>query len=463
MEQRVEFNTELIKRYDVAGPRYTSYPTAVQFMEGFDAEAYRRHTDASNNELIPKPLSLYVHLPFCKSLCYYCGCMKKVTRHTHQADQYLKVLNREIEMQGELFDHDRQVVQLHFGGGTPTFHTDEQLKALMEVLGTHFSLSRDDTREFSIEVDPRTVGTERLAVLAEMGFNRISLGVQDIHPEVQQAVNRIQDTQSTLDMIEGSRKLGFNSVSVDLIYGLPLQTVESFTETIDTVVSAKPNRLAVYNYAHLPHIFRAQRMIDAKDIPSPETKLKLMELTISKLIDSGYVYIGMDHFALPDDELTIAQREGGLQRNFQGYSTRRECDLVGLGVSSIGKVSDCYAQNIKDIQDWQTTVESGQLPIWRGVRLNTEDRMRRRVIESIMCHGEVDFETIESLFAIDFHEHFARELQSLEQMEEDGLLKMGGDSFTVEPPGRLLLRNIAMVFDEYLQKAEETPRFSRVI
>ena len=463
MEQRVEFNTELIKRYDVAGPRYTSYPTAVQFMEGFDAETYRRHTAASNSELIPKPLSLYVHLPFCKSLCYYCGCMKKVTRHTHQADQYLSVLNREIEMQGQLFDHDRQVIQLHFGGGTPTFHTDEQLKGLMEVLGTHFSLSREDTREFSIEVDPRTVGTERLAVLADMGFNRISLGIQDIHPEVQKAVNRIQDTQSTLDMIEGSRKLGFNSVSVDLIYGLPLQTVESFTDTIDTVVAAKPNRLAVYNYAHLPHLFRAQRMIDSKDIPTPETKLKLMELTISKLIDSGYVYIGMDHFALPDDELTIAQREGGLQRNFQGYSTRRECDMVGLGVSSIGKVSDCYAQNIKDIQTWQTTVESGQLPIWRGVRLNTEDRLRRRVIESIMCHGELDFENFESMFAIDFHEHFAPELRNLEPMEKDGLLKMTGDSFSVTPSGRLLLRNIAMVFDEYLQKAEDKPRFSRVI
>lgn len=463
MEQRVEFNTDLIKRYDVAGPRYTSYPTAVQFMESFDAEAYRRHTAASNSELIPKPLSLYVHLPFCKSLCYYCGCMKKVTRHSHQADQYLGILNREIELQGELFDHDREVVQLHFGGGTPTFHSDEQLKALMEQLGSHFALSREDSREFSIEVDPRTVGTERLGLLADMGFNRISLGVQDINPEVQKAVNRIQDTQSTLDMIEGSRKLGFNSVSVDLIYGLPLQTVESFTDTIDTVVAAKPNRLAVYNYAHLPHIFRAQRMIDSKDIPSPETKLKLMELTISRLIDAGYVYIGMDHFALPDDELTIAQREGGLQRNFQGYSTRRECDMVGLGVSSIGKVDDCYAQNIKDIQTWQSVIEEGKVPIWRGVSLNTEDRMRRRIIESVMCHGEVNFEHIESMFAIDFHEHFALELGNLEQMAGDGLLEMGGDAVTVTPSGRLLLRNIAMVFDEYLQQADSKPRFSRVI
>jgi oxygen-independent coproporphyrinogen-3 oxidase len=463
MEQRVVFDTELIKRYDVAGPRYTSYPTAVQFMEGFDAEAYRRHVAASNSELIPKPLSLYVHLPFCKSLCYYCGCMKKVTRHTAQADQYLAFLDREIEMQGQLFDHDREVVQLHFGGGTPTYHDDAQLKALMEQLGRHFSLSRDDDREFSIEVDPRTVGADRLEALAEMGFNRISLGIQDVDPRVQKAVNRIQDTQSTLEMIGRARELGFNSVSVDLIYGLPLQTVESFSDTIDTVVQARPDRLAVYNYAHLPHIFRAQRMIEADDIPSPETKLKLMELTIDRLGELGYVYIGMDHFALPEDELTIAQREGELQRNFQGYSTRKGCDLVGLGVSSIGRVGDCYAQNIKDIQTWQTTVEAGELPIWRGLSLNTEDRLRRRVIESIMCHGELKFEVMESMFAIDFHEHFAPELLTLEEMEKDGLLVTRENSFTVTPAGRMLLRNIAMVFDEYLSQASEKPRFSRVI
>ena len=463
MEQLVKFNTELIKRYDIAGPRYTSYPTAVQFMEGFDAEAYRRYTTASNNELIPKPLSLYVHLPFCHSLCYYCGCMKKVTRHAEQADRYLDLLNREVEMQGSLFDHDREVVQLHFGGGTPTYHDDAQLRSLMSVLGRHFSLSEEDNREFSIEVDPRTVTLDRLAQLADLGFNRISLGVQDIDPRVQKAVNRIQDPQATLEMVEGSRKLGFNSVSIDLIYGLPLQTVESFSRTIDTVVAARPNRLAVYNYAHLPHIFRAQRMIDAKDIPSPETKLKLMELTIRRLTELGYVYIGMDHFALPDDELTIAQREGGLQRNFQGYSTRRECDLVGLGVSAIGKVGDCYAQNLKDIPTWQSVVADGKLPIWRGISLTTEDRLRRSVIESIMCHGEVKFEHFEANFAIDFHDHFAFELSRLEQLAEDGLIDMGNDEFTATPEGRLLLRAIAMVFDEYLQAPQSESKFSRVI
>jgi oxygen-independent coproporphyrinogen-3 oxidase len=445
MEQLVKFNTELIKRYDIAGPRYTSYPTAVQFMEGFDAEAYRRYTTASNNELIPKPLSLYVHLPFCHSLCYYCGCMKKVTRHAEQATRYLELLVREVEMQGNLFDHDREVVQLHFGGGTPTYHDDEQLRGLMAELGRHFSLSEDDNREYSIEVDPRTVTLDRLRHLADIGFNRISLGVQDIDPSVQKAVNRIQDPQATLEMVEGSRKLGFNSVSIDLIYGLPLQTVESFSQTIDTVVEARPDRLAVYNYAHLPHIFRAQRMIDAKDIPSPETKL------------------GMDHFALPDDELTIAQREGGLQRNFQGYSTRRECDLVGLGVSAIGKVGDCYAQNLKDIPTWQSVVAEGKLPIWRGISLTTEDRLRRSVIEAIMCHGEVSFQRFEANFAIDFHDHFALELSQLEQLAEDGLIEMGNDEFRATPEGRLLLRAIAMVFDEYLQAPQSEPKFSRVI
>ena len=463
MEQLVRFNTDLIKRYDVAGPRYTSYPTAVQFMEGFDAEAYIRYTTGSNNELIPKPLSLYVHLPFCHSLCYYCGCMKKVTRHEEQGARYLEMLLHEVEMQGKLFDHDREVVQLHFGGGTPTYHSDEQLRSLMAQLGRQFSLSDEESREFSVEVDPRTVSHDRLANLAEMGFNRISLGVQDIDPRVQKAVNRIQDPQATLAMVEESRRLGFNSVSIDLIYGLPLQTVESFSQTIDSVVAARPDRLAVYNYAHLPHIFRAQRMIDAKDIPSPETKLKLMELTIDKLTALGYVYIGMDHFALPEDELTVAQRDGGLQRNFQGYSTRRECDLVGLGVSAIGKVGDCYAQNIKDIPSWQAVVSEGRLPIWRGISLTTEDRLRRSVIESIMCHGQVKFEQFEANFAIDFHDHFAFELRQLEQLEADGLIRMGDDEFAATPEGRLLLRAIAMVFDEYLQASQSEPKFSRVI
>ena len=462
MEQGVSFNTELIKRYDVAGPRYTSYPTAVQFIEGFDAEAYRRYTHISNNELIPKPLSLYVHLPFCHSLCYYCGCMKKVTRHEHQADAYLELLLKEVEMQGKLFDRDREVEQLHFGGGTPTYHSDAQLERLMDALGTHFQMSYEDHREFSIEVDPRTVGMERLEALADMGFNRISLGVQDIDPKVQEAVNRVQDPEATLAMIDGSRELGFNSVSLDLIYGLPLQTVESFGRTIDTVLESRPDRLAVYNYAHLPNLFRSQRMINAEDIPSPETKLELMKLTIDRLTEAGSVYIGMDHFALPNDELTVSQRQGHLQRNFQGYSTRRQCDLVGLGVSAIGKVGDCYAQNIKDLPGWQAAIKEGQLPIWRGVSLGIEDRLRRSVIEAIMCHGEVRFSSFEARFSIDFADHFALELEMLADQAQDGLLEMDEAGFRATPEGRLLLRSVAMVFDEYLKQPQQN-RFSRVI
>lgn len=463
MTQQVRFDQNLIKRYDVTGPRYTSYPTAVQFHEGFDHVTYKRFVSASNSELIPRPLSLYLHLPFCHSLCYYCGCTKKISRHSEHGVTYLKSLFREFEMQGQLFDHDRQVQQLHLGGGTPTFFNDEQLTRMIGKLGRHFSLSEDNDREFSIELDPRTMDKERLNTLWNLGFNRVSLGIQDFDPDVQKAVNRIQGVDETLGLITEAHNLGFESVSVDLIYGLPLQTPETFSRTLDQVVAAKPNRLSVYNYAHLPHLFRSQRMIPDDLIPSPETKLELMELTINHLTGAGYVYIGMDHFALPDDELTQAQREGTLQRNFQGYSTHKDCDMVGLGVSSIGRVGDCYAQNLKTIPQWQASVEAGDLPIWRGLALGTEDRLRRRIIESIMCHGSLRFDDFEHRFGIDFTDHFAAELQMIEQQAEDGLLISDESGFEVTAAGRLLLRNIAMVFDEYLARASQKQKFSRVI
>lgn len=463
MNQRVRFDPELVKRYDVAGPRYTSYPTAVQFHEGFDAEAYRRFVAISNDELIPSPLSLYVHLPFCQSLCYYCGCNKKVTRHPEQGVAYLEMLAREIEMRGKLFDHDRKVTQLHFGGGTPTFFDDLQLEQLMAELGQAFHFGPVKKREFSIEVDPRTVDGDRLAQLANLGFNRISLGVQDIEPEVQQAVNRIQDPDATMAMVSSARALGFNSVSIDLIYGLPLQTADSFARTLKTVIESQPDRLAVYNYAHLPQIFRSQRMINSEDIPSPETKLELMELTIQTLSDAGYVYIGMDHFALPGDELTIAQQQGHLHRNFQGYSTHSECDLVGLGVSAIGKIGDCYAQSIKEIPQWQSAVGRGEIPIWRGISLTTEDRMRRGIIEDIMCNGRVNFVDFEHNFSLDFNDHFAPEVHQLEQLVEDGLIELDETGLSVTAEGRVMLRAVAMIFDEYLQPTKNQPRFSRVI
>ena len=463
MSMTTSFPTELINKYGLAGPRYTSYPTALQFHEGFDAEAYRRHVQNSNDDLIPRPLSLYVHLPFCKELCYYCACNKKVTRNSQRAEVYLQHLEKEIRMQGELFDRDRQVIQLHFGGGTPTYHDDAQLRSVIEQLSEGFLLSRSDQREFSIEIDPRTVNEERIAFLGDIGFNRVSMGVQDFDPAVQKAVNRLQDKDKTLKLVEAARKSGFNSVSVDLIYGLPLQSAKSFENTIDEVLSVRPDRLSVYNYAHLPHLFRAQRMINSEDVPPPEVRLQLLDSTISKLVEAGYVYIGMDHFALPDDELAIAMREGTLQRNFQGYSTCRETDLVGMGVSAIGKVGNSFVQNRKDIREWQAAIESGELPVWRGLSLSGEDRLRRAVISAIMCQGRVRFGEFERRYRIDFSDHFALELELLKPLQDDGLIELTDFGFDVTQTGLLLLRVIAMKFDEYLINDLQGKSYSKVI
>lgn len=463
MSKKTSFPAELISKYGLAGPRYTSYPTALQFHEGFDTEAYRRHVQNSNDDLIPRPLSLYVHLPFCKELCYYCACNKKVTRNGEQAEIYLQHLEKEIKMQGELFDGDRQVVQLHFGGGTPTFHHDLQLRSIIEQLSDNFLLSRSDHREFSIEIDPRTVNEERIAFLGDIGFNRISMGVQDFDPAVQKAVNRLQDKDQTLKLVGAARKSGFHSVSVDLIYGLPLQSAISFENTIDEVLSVRPDRLSVYNYAHLPHLFRAQRMINSEDVPPPEVRLQLLESTISKLVEAGYVYIGMDHFALPDDELAVAMRDGSLQRNFQGYSTCATTDLVGMGVSAIGKVGNSFVQNHKDIRDWQAAIDEGELPVWRGLSLSAEDRLRRAVISSIMCQGQVRFGDIERKFHIDFTNHFDLELELLKPLEDDGLIEVSDFGLDVTPTGLLLLRAIAMKFDEYLITDLQGESYSKVI
>ena len=463
MSSTKSFPLELITQYGLAGPRYTSYPTALQFHEGFDAEAYRRHVLSSNDDLIPRPLSLYVHLPFCKELCYYCACNKKVTRNTQLAEVYLQHLDKEIELQGNLFDRDRQVIQLHFGGGTPTYYDDMQLRHIVDMLSANFQLSRSTSREFSIEIDPRTVDSERIALLAEVGFNRVSMGIQDFDPAVQKAVNRIQDEEKTLRLIDDARKSGFNSVSVDLIYGLPLQTAESFERTIDSVLTSRPDRLSVYNYAHLPHLFRAQRMISSEQVPAPEVRLQILASTTRKLVDAGYVYIGMDHFALPDDELSIAMEEGTLQRNFQGYSTMRETDLVGMGVSAIGKVGNSFVQNKKDIRDWQAALDNEQLPVWRGLSLSGEDRLRRGVISAIMCQGFVQFGEFERKYGIDFNEHFALELKLLKPLEDDGLVELSEGTIEVTPTGLLLLRAIAMKFDEYLINDLQGKSYSKVI
>jgi oxygen-independent coproporphyrinogen III oxidase len=464
MTQQILFDEDLVRRYDRSGPRYTSYPTAVQFTDKFAVPEYRAVALASNQDPIPRQLSLYVHIPFCSSPCFYCGCTKVITRNHEKAEAYLYRLHREIEMQGELYDRDRVVEQVHFGGGTPTFLTSLEIERLVEKLGTHFQLSMHPDREFSIELDPRTITTDTLRDLHRIGFNRCSLGVQDFDPAVQEAVNRVQSVPDTLRLIREAREFGFNSVSVDLIYGLPKQSVEGFGKTLDTVLAARPNRFAVYGYAHMPQIFKPQKQIKVEDLATPETRLNLLGLTIDKLSRAGYVYIGMDHFALPDDELVLAQRNGTLHRNFQGYSTRGYLDLVGLGVSSIGKVGDSYIQNLKTLPEYYGALDRGELPVHRGYTMTRDDIIRRDVIQQIMCYGVLDFAATAKRHRIDFQQYFASELVALEPMVGDGLAEWAEPGLRVQPAGRLLLRHLAMAFDAYLPGVQASgQRFSKAI
>jgi oxygen-independent coproporphyrinogen-3 oxidase len=462
--QEIRFDEDLVRRYDRSGPRYTSYPTAVQFTDRFRIPEYRAVAAASNQDATPRQLSLYVHIPFCSSPCFYCGCTKVITRNHEKAEAYLYRLYREVEMQGALYDRKRVVEQLHFGGGTPTFLTSAEIEQLVGQLGTHFQLSSHEDREFSIELDPRTITTQTLRDLHRIGFNRCSLGVQDFDPAVQEAVNRIQSVPDTLRLIRESREIGFNSVSVDLIYGLPKQSVEGFGKTLDTVLAARPNRFAVYGYAHLPQMFKPQKQIKVEDLATPETRLKLLGLTIQKLSEAGYVYIGMDHFALPEDELVIAQQNGTLHRNFQGYSTRGYLDLVGLGVSSIGKVGDNYIQNLKTLPEYYGALDRGELPVHRGYTMTTDDVIRRDVIQQIMCYGVLDFAATAKRHQIDFRQYFANELATLEPMVADGLAEWADPGLRVTPAGRLLLRHLAMAFDAYLPSVQAAgQRFSKAI
>ncbi len=465
MESGVRFDAAVVRRYDVPGPRYTSYPTAPNFSKSCGEEEYLRAARESNDDPIPRPLSLYVHVPFCTSPCFYCGCTRLITRDALAGARYLRRLQREVELQARLFDRDRNVDQLHLGGGTPTFLNDRELAELMGFIAHGFALRNDEAREYSIEVDPRTVDEGRLALIAGLGFNRVSLGVQDFDPEVQRAVNRVQPREAVLAVMTGARRAGFSSVSIDLIYGLPRQTEAGFARTLDEVIAARPDRVAAYSYAHLPQLFKAQTQIRADDLCPPEVKLALLGVTVGKLTAAGYVYIGMDHFALPDDELAVALRTGGLQRNFQGYSTHAGLDLVGLGMSAIGQVGDLYAQNHRLLEDWAAALDAGRLPVCRGHRLSHEDLVRRAVIHGLMCRGELDLREIGDRFELDFSEHFAAELASLATLAEDGLLELEPARLRVTPLGRLLVRAIAMRFDAYLrpQRDTEPARFSRII
>ena len=454
------FDPELIRRYDQTGPRYTSYPTAVQFHEGFDEVAYREQARLSN--AAGGPLSLYFHLPFCDTICYYCACNKIVTRNRRRAGPYLERVHREIELQAALFDPARVVEQLAWGGGTPTFLSDGEMRALMAQTRRHFRLRDDDEGEYSIEVDPREADAGTIALLRELGFNRLSLGVQDLDPAVQRAVNRIQSEEQTLAVIEAARREGFRSVSVDLMYGLPLQTLDSFARTLDRVIAAGPDRLSVFNYAHLPQMFKTQRQIDAGQLPPPAEKLRILGHTIERLTEAGYVYIGMDHFARPDDELARAQREGSLYRNFQGYSTHAECDLVAMGITAIGKVGPSYAQNLRTLDAYYERIDAGRLAIFRGVLLDADDLLRRDVINGLICNFRLDKTRIEAAHGIVFDDYFAEELERLQALAADGLVELLPDAIVVLPAGRLLIRNVCMVFDRYLG-AGPGARFSKVI
>ena len=454
------FNNDLIKKYDKSGPRYTSYPTAIQFTEEFGEEDYYQQVKLSNER--NTPLSLYFHIPFCDTICYYCGCNKIVTKNRNHAQPYLDAVYKELALQGSLFNATRIVNQLHWGGGTPTFISHDQMTELMQQTRKHFTLLDDDSGEYSIELDPREVTTASVNLLRKLGFNRISLGVQDFNPKVQQAVNRIQSFKETRDVILAARKNEFHSISLDLIYGLPFQTVTSFNETVDKVLELEPDRLSVFNYAHLPEMFKTQRQINSADLPSAEDKLAILQQVTNKLIDAGYEYIGMDHFAKPTDELAIAQKERKLYRNFQGYSTNSDCDLVALGITSIGKVADSYSQNIKTIKEYTEVVNSGKLPIYRGVALTQDDVLRREVINQLICHFELNFKNIEAEFDINFSDYFVDELKQIKDMQTDSLLELSSERILVLPEGKLLIRNICMVFDIYLKKNKEQ-RFSKTI
>jgi oxygen-independent coproporphyrinogen-3 oxidase len=455
----------LLERYNRPGPRYTSYPTAPQFREAFTEADLRAAIVASNGDPIPRRLSIYVHVPFCASPCFYCGCNRIITRDKARGEVYLARLYREIALVSKLFDRDREAIQLHFGGGTPNFLSPSQLGECVGTLRSHFNFSDSRERDISIEVDPRFVVPEEIAELARIGFNRASLGVQDFDPVVQAAVNRIQSVEETRAAVDACRTHGFRSVNIDLIYGLPRQTIEGFSRTLDQVLDIRPDRLAVYSYAHLPDLFRPQRQIEESDLPTADTKLALLHLAISRLTQAGYVYIGMDHFALPDDDLATALARGGLHRNFMGYTTHAESDLVGLGVSAISHIGTTYSQNPRDLPSWEHALDEGRLPVFRGLHLSEDDQLRADLIQALMCQGEIPVRALERRYDIRFEDYFDASLERMHALEADGLVRREGDRIVATSQGRLLLRNIAMCFDAYLDKPADVarPRFSRAI
>ena len=460
MLDAIRWDPELIRRYDLAGPRYTSYPTAMQFNSQVSPFDLLHALRESRKAL--RPLSLYVHVPFCANICYYCACNKVITKDRGRAQPYLQKLEQEIQMIACHLDPKQKVEQLHFGGGTPTFLSHDELRQLMAKLRQQFNLLDDDSGDYGIEIDPREADWSTMGLLRELGFNRVSIGLQDLDPEVQRAVNRLQSLEETRAVIDAARTLQFRSINIDLIYGLPKQTPEAFARTVEEVISLQPDRLSVFNYAHLPERFMPQRRINTSDLPSPAAKLQMLERTIEQLTGAGYRYIGMDHFALPDDELAIAQEESTLQRNFQGYTTHGHCDLIGLGVSAISQIGDLYCQNDSDLASYQRTLASDQLATSRGLLCNQDDRIRREVIQQISCNLQLPFAHVEQMFNIDFRGYFAPQWPTLKTMANDGLIALDDEHLTVLPAGRLLVRSVCMVFDAYLEQ-QTRQRYSRVI
>ena len=453
--------TELLRRFDVAGPRYTSYPTADRFVEAFDAEAYRSWLAKRSLGGMAKPLALYVHLPFCGSICYYCACNKVITRDRGRAAKYVRYLERELDMCSEVLGGGLDVVQMHWGGGTPTFLPHAELARLMAAIQSRFRLA--EKGEYAIEIDPRTLQAGTLELLRELGFNRLSFGVQDFDPEVQRAVHRIQSEEQTLGAMAEARERQFRSINIDLIYGLPKQHVIGFNRTLDKVIGSSPDRIALYNYAHLPSVFKPQRRISDADLPSAETRVQLLSLAIRRLTGAGYTYIGMDHFARPSDQLAVAQRQGRLQRNFQGYSAGPDCDLLGLGISAIGQMGPTYSQNVKTLEEYYDRLERGALPILRGVELTADDLVRRAVIQCLMCRFEVPIESLEIAHLIEFRKYFAAELRDLEPFQDAGLMTLDDQWLSVTALGRFFIRNICMVFDRYLREGRERARYSKAV
>jgi oxygen-independent coproporphyrinogen-3 oxidase len=450
----------LLKRFDIPGPRYTSYPTADRFVEAFTEADYIQALEQRRAGSMALPLSLYVHIPFCESVCYYCACNKVITKHHEKASEYLRYLAREVELQVDHFGRGHSVSQLHLGGGTPTFLSDNELEDLMAMIRRNFVLAPGG--EYSVEVDPRTVTPDRLRTLHRLGFNRLSFGVQDFDPAVQKAVHRIQPADQVFSLVAAAREIGFESLNVDLIYGLPLQTPESFARTLAQVGELRPDRIALYAYAHLPARFKPQRRIVSAELPSAADKLAMLSASLDAFHDQGYVYVGMDHFALPEDALAVAKRQGRLHRNFQGYSTHPDCDLIALGVSAIGRIGATYSQNAKTLEDYYDALDQGRLPIVRGLAVGRDDLVRRAIIMALMCQGEVDYESIELGHLIEFRSYFKRELEVLSDLQSHGLVTVSESGIRVTSAGWYLVRAIAMTFDRSLQVDQDRARFSKL-